>query len=679
MEITELASKVLLSSSLSDKLISPALLTDNHPIRNTSQELPKWPARPQSLRLDIKTKSVSFPKTSDLHKPTSRGIALHFFANHELLAIELMAMCLLRFPKAPKKFRLGVAQVLVEEQQHLSMYIERMHELGVELGDVPVNGHFWRLLSGMQTPMQYVVGMSMTFEQANLDHAYLWAQNLKKVEDSKSSKLMMQIFEDEIGHVKHGVHWFHQWKESGNDDFEQYKLWLPQGLDPIRAKGQNYHEESRVRAGLSEEYIGNLRRYRNSKGRRPKLFLFNPMVEEECTSSPQKMKTIPIVEDLSITMGLLAAKDDLVLCNQNISSEFIDHIQEAGLNVPKVVKNWNEAQKSEADEVIPWGWSSKTRKDAENLDLRVPCPTHDERKLLSKTLIVQSRLRWAQKQLISSSLVGHVIYKLPDLSTYPYPYVIKAAYSASGRHRRIILSTPTNEDELWIEKVLKQHGAAIIEPWLDKVVDLSVVIDGDKTRLFRFINHKNAAYQAHILAPALTGLDSVLSQPIRRFPGGPKGLLQQITEELSYISTEHQYNGPMAVDMILFRDIHGNIKLHPLVEINARYTMGHIAAKLQKRLSTGASGLWIHIRSKDINISLKEMASKLKHQYPLETCKKQQIQRGVIFTNDPQSAQSVLSVAFIDASLSEILKIKLDDQHTVAALTGDLNLRTTTL
>ena len=49
----------------------------------------------------------------------SRAQALHFFANHELLAIELMALCLLKFPNAPIPFQKGLVHTITEEQEHL--------------------------------------------------------------------------------------------------------------------------------------------------------------------------------------------------------------------------------------------------------------------------------------------------------------------------------------------------------------------------------------------------------------------------------------------------------------------------------------------------------------------------------------------------------------------------------
>ena len=63
--------------------------------------------------------------------PVERGRVLHFFANHELLALELMAVALLRFPDAPHSFRRGIIETMKEEQKHLNLYIESMNRLGV--------------------------------------------------------------------------------------------------------------------------------------------------------------------------------------------------------------------------------------------------------------------------------------------------------------------------------------------------------------------------------------------------------------------------------------------------------------------------------------------------------------------------------------------------------------------
>ena len=60
-------------------------------------------------------------------------------------------------------------QTLKEEQEHTQLYIQRMSECGIQFGALPLSGYFWRAVSKMENPMDYVAGLSLTFEQANLE------------------------------------------------------------------------------------------------------------------------------------------------------------------------------------------------------------------------------------------------------------------------------------------------------------------------------------------------------------------------------------------------------------------------------------------------------------------------------------------------------------------------------
>ena len=170
-------------------------------------------------------------------EPATRGRLLHFFANHELLATELMALVLLRFPDAPAAFRRGVLQTLRDEQEHTRLYLARMQACGIQFGELPVSGYFWRAVSGMTSPQDYVAGLSLTFEQANLDFARHFAQGFATVGDAETARLLDQIYRDEIGHVAYGLKWFRRWKQPGQSDWEAFCAQLKFPLSPQRAKG----------------------------------------------------------------------------------------------------------------------------------------------------------------------------------------------------------------------------------------------------------------------------------------------------------------------------------------------------------------------------------------------------------------------------------------------------------
>ena len=171
MEIRELAETVLFGDTLEHKLTPAGRLTDERPGRPVKS--PDAPGRPPELALDrwSETGRVAFQEVRSLERDEDRGLVLHFFANHELMAAELMALVLLKFPDAPARFRRGVARTLLDEQEHLRLYLERIRGAGVAFGQIPVSDFFWRAIAPMPTPLDFVTRLSLTLEQANLDYA----------------------------------------------------------------------------------------------------------------------------------------------------------------------------------------------------------------------------------------------------------------------------------------------------------------------------------------------------------------------------------------------------------------------------------------------------------------------------------------------------------------------------
>ena len=163
------------------------------------------------------------PRFGELDKPGESGRLLHCFANHELLATELMALVLLRFPQAPPAFRRAVLQTLKDEQEHTRWYPARMRQCGVQFGEQPVSGYFWRAISAMETPLDYAAGLSLTFEQANLDFARFYSRGFAQAGDQESAKLLQRIYQDEIGHVACGLKWFRKWKDPSEDDWQAFQ------------------------------------------------------------------------------------------------------------------------------------------------------------------------------------------------------------------------------------------------------------------------------------------------------------------------------------------------------------------------------------------------------------------------------------------------------------------------
>jgi uncharacterized ferritin-like protein (DUF455 family) len=192
-----------------------------------------------------------------------RARCLHVFANHELMALEMMAWALLAFPEADKTFRRGLANILLDEQHHFRLYSERLTAMGVRFGDLPVNDHFWRAAHYISSPLDWVCTMHLTFEQSNLDHAPYYGRLFREVGDQASADLMQTIFDDEIRHVRFGSRWLKHYQPEDSTLFDAYVAHCTTGNPPIRAMGPEFQEQARLDAGLNEDFLRSLRALQN--------------------------------------------------------------------------------------------------------------------------------------------------------------------------------------------------------------------------------------------------------------------------------------------------------------------------------------------------------------------------------------------------------------------------------
>ncbi|MDO9341135.1 MAG: DUF455 family protein [Bacteroidales bacterium] len=261
MHYREYARILLEGAGLEDKLIT--LKNVDYSSSVALYELPENPGRSNALKFD--NQQVKFPKNTSFHLEEKRGLALHFFANHELLAIEMMAAALLMYPDSNPDsilFKKGLIKTIQDEQKHLKLYLARMKNFGIELGDFPLNDFFWRSMEKCKTPSQFYSAMAMTFESANLDFAQFYEKSFIAVEDFETAKIMRIVFEDEISHVALGAHWLNQWR--GNKDLWTYFVDnLPGVMTPARSKGIHYDRNSREKAGLDDNFLDQLEIFRD--------------------------------------------------------------------------------------------------------------------------------------------------------------------------------------------------------------------------------------------------------------------------------------------------------------------------------------------------------------------------------------------------------------------------------
>ena len=704
MEIKEFAELILFGTNIaSDKLLNPNILTDN---KNYPAIIaPKEPGRPRGLKFNenLLTKKIPFPNKHQLEDERQRGYVLHFFANHELLAMEIMALVLLLFPEAPKNFRMGVAKTILEEQKHMSLYLKRMEQLNVSFGEIPVNDFFWNCLSKMKSPFDFVTKMSMTFEQANIDYSLFYKDLMIKIKDFETADILETVYQEEIGHVKHGVTWFNRWRDNSETEWESYVNALELPLSPARAKGLIFDMSARKAAGLSDEYITELSVFSSSKGRPPNIYYFNPACEQEIVRgsigfTPSKL-ILNLQNDCSSLMQFIAAKDDIVITTQKPGLQFLKKIQACGFTLPEWIEfqkkslNINSIPQNYISFANPWGWSP------ESLNImRIFIPKLIGKSNFQKNIFDNEFYTNKIKPLYSKVFSSELIYKIKNnfnnlkelmpldetlptvsnnlentvLAIKKYlsisninTVVLKAPFGCSGQNMRRVTTEHLDTSELnWVNRIIKEQSYIVIEPWFEKVVDLSYQskITEDKVivplGMTRFVTDSRGQYKATFVGKKTDDLPDDLTKLIyNRYDNysGIEEILKRTSIIISNYLIEHDFEGAFGIDSFIYKDCNSKFgyRLKFLSEINPRYTMGRVAIEISKRIQTGAFAIWVHLRITDIlNQNFKNIenfSNLIEEKFPIKLSEtpKPLIKEGILFTNDPAMATSILTILIV--------------------------------
>ena len=632
MNVTEFAQQIVFAKTLEEKLQAPGKLSID-PDRHSRSPLSAlaMPGRPQDLKFRQGPGALQTPSDDKLENEQSRGQLLHFLANHELLATELMALVLLKFPNAPHGFRQGVLVTLQEEQEHTRMYMRRMKECGVEFGQYPVSGQFWKMIEPMRSPMDFVSQLSLTFEQANLDYSLHFASVFERIGDTDTAAVLRQIYEDEIGHVQHGLHWFRQWKDPDKTDWAAYEEALEFPMSPQRARGPRaaFNRAGRLQAGLTEDFIDAIEVYRQSRGRTPVVHWFDPAAEARLASRMSE-RDLPLMEqlakDLELVMVPMAKQDDVVLVRHIPSQMIRKQMIDKGLELPQFVSFSDriELQTRKLNRFSPWAWTKDAHQSIEALADSAQIPpspwsvhsidlfrkswgTIQLRKWLTQNESTTSdRIDWFTTSDTAGMIVDS-IEQIPELLNQLGQHghskaIFKVDLSASGRGQRRLPCDQALEpqDTAWLQATLRGSETesatlGIIEPELDRLADLSFLwhLSPETGQLdylgwTRPIVTAGRKYVGTRLGNPLGDCDSdlkrfLLADQAQKLHTTAEWLEDQLMPELK----SRQFAGYLGVDAMVCRHADGELKIKPMVELNPRMTMGHVARQLGRSVSAG--------------------------------------------------------------------------------------------
>jgi hypothetical protein len=236
---------------------------------------------------------------------------------------------------------------------------------------------------------------------------------------------------------------------------------------------------------------------------------------------------------------------------------------------------WVPARVDPARLVAAPGWTPPVPRTGDppgNIDLAWADPTAREANDRSRTLAIAQALGVA---LPGARIVGSLSELDDHLAGFTgRPWICKARWTAAGRDRARGVGALDGERRAQVGRMLERFGPLVFEPWLDRVADIGVCGTIAAGEVAVLEPHRlRTDPRGGFLGIELAAIDRAIADPVQAVARAAA----------SRLFAQTGYQGPFAIDAFVYRD-HGSQALHPLCEINARYSFGWIAHGLARRL-----------------------------------------------------------------------------------------------
>ncbi len=229
------------------------------------------------------------------------------------------------------------------------------------------------------------------------------------------------------------------------------------------------------------------------------------------------------------------------------------------------------------DIIVPWGWNRVVKTQLISQGFSESLMPTDEALERWRQLQHRSTVLPLQPDCcaaVSEAEVDRMIARHDAV-------VMKAPWSGAGRGLRWATGRLTEQDRLWIAKVVRTQRCVVVEPRrrVGLTFALEYQLDAAGARLVghSLFDSANGVYQGNLLLPD----DEIARQ---------SGFSRRQREALELWLSDHIapfYQGPAGVDYILDTD-----GAHHLTELNLRHTMGLVAHEYLRQHPSAAGTRW---------------------------------------------------------------------------------------
>ena len=322
----------------------------------------------------------------------------------------------------------------------------------------------------------------------------------------------------------------------------------------------------------------------------PKLFVGNFSFEQTrnpANTLPTRLRRLDA--ELASVWLAVADEEDEILCAEPIDDEYWTRMQELGC--PRVHPISRDGlTNSRARKVIPWGWSEEIRTIA--VAVTISCDAPDQNVIWNtNSREFQFELARELGCLIPGETLIRSIEEIDDklrrTGDWPAGWILKANWGQSGRGQMSgvgLRDDPPFRD--WVRRNLGEAGFLVLEPRLNAVSEYGIQWEVPRTG-----------------PPTRVGITELLSDRRGQYlgttvlkSGDTPELLHDAIVVQSRVAERLQllgYFGPLGIDTMIYRDDSG-MKVRPVQDINARWTMGRLALGWAAQLQSVGVGSWLH-------------------------------------------------------------------------------------
>jgi hypothetical protein len=276
----------------------------------------------------------------------------------------------------------------------------------------------------------------------------------------------------------------------------------------------------------------------------------------------------------------LASEGDALLMSEPWTEQLLNEARGRGVELISP----ESSVKLPAHLFTPWGWTESAVKAGERFGaimepLSFSTVARVNSKLWSHALEIE--LGWAEAKAAAAStfaeLSAHVARASPGADD---KWVIKSPFGFAARDR-VLGRGPGLEgpQAKWCERRFHKGERLIFQPWLEVIREYGIVME-----IARDGTHTVHGISDLQTNGAGTGRGYILGRPPT-----PERLieLERIARIVAQRLFEEGYYGPAGIDAL-----EHSRGLHPLLEINARYTMGFVAIAVERQLRPSEPAFW---------------------------------------------------------------------------------------